>query len=273
MPFTDSISTITSYESFVYDGLQSYDMSMELADTIKSKAISSAEMFGKKSELYTTKIVEQQHKNPLICDNLSWTITILLMLYMIVFALSKNHLLSVAHVFFSKGDKNLKYEDLPRNFLKETNYLSVFSIFVVSAFLFVFFRITSEMQEQEEIVFFAIILAIVSLYFLVKAIIVKIVGYVSENESLKGKIYTVETIILSLYGLASGLFLVLNFFVQKQTVSVWLIIISILISMLYLFKFFKLILIFIDEKISPFFLILYLCTFEILPIWLIVDFL
>jgi hypothetical protein len=261
------------YENFVYDGLQSYSLAEEFADVAKSKAISSAEMFGKKSTLQTTKIVEKQHEKTIIGDNMSWAITIFLMVYIFVLALSKNYIVKVVRIFLSKTNRNLVYQDLSRNFVKEANSLVLFSILVVSALLFILATDIFDVKEHKIPVLTVTILTVVCLCGFFKRLNIKIIGYLSENETLKGKIYTIETIISSLYGLAVGLFLIFNFLVEKESVSAWILIALAIIAILYIFKIFKLVLIFIDEKISSFFLILYLCAVEILPIWLIIDFL
>jgi hypothetical protein len=117
----------------------------------------------------------------------------------------------------------------------------------------------------------ATIIIITSAYILFKILSVKIIGYISENNELKSRIYAIETTILSMYGLFSGFFLTFCFLNKNNSLNIWLIAISIMFSLLYLFKITKVIMIFIDEKISPFFLILYLCAFEILPMWFIID--
>jgi hypothetical protein len=175
-------------------------------------------------------------------------------------------------MLFPNNKKSVIYSDFSRNFIFGTYLLSLFSIFILTIFIYlVKTHVTVAKQAYLELI--TTITIIICTYVLFKTLCIKIIGYVSENDELKSKIYAIETTVLSIYGLISGFFLTLCFLNKNSSICVWLIIIFVILAALILIKILKIIVIFVDEKISPFFLILYLCAFEILPIWLIIDFL
>jgi hypothetical protein len=195
-----------------------------------------------------------------------------LMFYILMLILSKQHILVVSKILFSNKNTNIVYSDFSYRFIVTTNILAGFSLFVIVTFVYLFENHFHDFQ-QAHFETFALIAAIALAYVLFKTLCIKVMGYVSENDELKSKIYAIETTILSTYGLLSGFFLTLCFLNKNHSIHLWLTVILVIFAVLFTLKIFKIIMIFIEEKISPFFLILYLCALEILPIWLIIDFL
>ena len=239
---------------------------------LDGKTLKQTEVFGKKPELNTSCVHYTPSANISSKEINSWVISGLLIIYILVLVLSKKYFGMLGNILFSIKNKCVTYNEFPRSFLYAANRLSLFSICVITAF---FYLLETHIHPSLQISFglFAIIAAIVFAYIFFKRLCIKIIGYVSENNELKSRLYAIETTILSVYGLFSGFFLTLCFSNRNQGISTWLIIMSVIFVLLYLLKISKLIMIFIGEKISPFFLILYLCALEILPIWLIIDFL
>jgi hypothetical protein len=243
-------------------------------DAYADKATASMKIFDSKSNLLHAGTIAKMPLNAYIADRetTSWTVSGLLMIYIVALILAKKYMPVFGIVLFANKNKNITYRDFSHGFTQTANLLAVFSMFTVSIFFYlVELRIGTTHKIPLEL--FAIIAAGVCFYVFFKLTVIKIIGYVSENSELKSKLFAVEIIILSIYGLFSGFFLTLCFSSPSNSINIWLTVISIIIILLYLFKTAKITMIFIAEKISPFFLILYLCAIEILPAWLIIDFL
>ena len=205
-------------------------------------------------------------------ETISWITSGLLAFYIFILVLSKRYVSMLGMVLFANQNKSITYQEFPYSFARTANLLVLFSIFIFSLFFYILGKYIHEARQipVESVAFIAIA---VSLYIIVKLIIIKIIGYISENDELKSKIFAVETIISSIYGLSAGFFLTLCFFKPYYDVTIWIIVASIIISLLFMFKISRIMMIFIEEKISLFFLILYLCAIEVLPVWFIIDFL
>ncbi|MDR2064826.1 MAG: DUF4271 domain-containing protein [Prevotellaceae bacterium] len=236
--------------------------------------ISTTEMYSSKQELLHSSLIAEVTPNIFMNgrETTSWMISGLLILYIGALILSKKNMPVIGIMLFSKNHKNIRYNDLSHSFIRTTNILVAFSIFIISMFFYLIEKHASQLNKTPSELFTMIAIA-VCLYFVFKILIIKITGYISENDGLKSKLFAIEIIILSIYILFSGFFLTLCFANPVYKVNIWLTVISAITLLLYLFKIFKIIMIFVDEKISPFFLILYLCAIEILPAWLIIDFL
>jgi hypothetical protein len=236
--------------------------------------ISTTEMYNNKSEQLHSSLIAETPPNIFINsrETTSWMISGLLMLYIGALILSKKNMPVLGIMLFSKNHKNIKYSDLSHSFIQTTNVLVIFSIFIISMFFYLIEKHANQLDKMS-LELFTVIAIAVCLYFVFKILIIKITGYISENDELKSKLFAIEIIILSIYILFSGFFLTLCFVNPVYKINIWLTAISAVTILLYLFKIFKIIMIFVDEKISPFFLILYLCAIEILPAWLIIDFL
>ncbi|MDR1984350.1 MAG: DUF4271 domain-containing protein [Prevotellaceae bacterium] len=243
-------------------------------DIYSSKIISSPKIFGNKSELLHTSMIAKMPTDINIPDKetTSWIVSGLLIFYIIMLILSKRYIPILGLILFSNKDKNITYHNLAYGFAQTANLLVVFSVVILSIFFYLLEK-PVYITNQTPLKLFAFIAIAVCLYIVFKLTTIKIIGYISENEELKSKMFSIEIIILSTYGLFSGFFLSLCFLNPIQNANIWLAVISAIIILIQLLKISKLTMIFIDEKISPFFLILYLCTFEILPTWLIIDFL
>jgi len=234
--------------------------------------LSSLKIFGNKSELLQTNTIKEIPNADIVINRelTSWIISGLLILYFLMLILSKRYVSTLKIMLFSNKNKGITYHNFTRDFARTANVFVVFSMLVIAAFFYLFEK-HIYVPQQTPLELSATIAIAVFCYVAVKRIIIKIVGYVSENNELKSKIYAIETMISSMYGIFSGFFLVVYFLNPNSNIIVCLTIISAISLLLYLLKISKLILIFIDEKISLLFLILYLCTIEILPIWLIID--
>lgn len=202
----------------------------------------------------------------------SWILAGLLAVYVLILVLSKKYVAAFFEILFPTKSKNVAYSYFTRSFIFSINILALFSIFVITVFVYLF-KSNAQSLNQSPLEFLAIAIAVVFAYVAFKTLCIKIIGSVSENNELKSKIYAIETAVLSMYGPLSGLFLIFCFLNRNYAINAWLIVISTVFLLLFLLKIFKITMIFINEKISSFFLILYLCAFEILPVWLIVDFL
>jgi hypothetical protein len=242
------------------------------SDTSAGIIMSTTEVFGKKSELLHTSVAVIPPQIHIVDrETASWIVSGLLIFYITMLVLAKKYIPTLGIILFSKKNHNLIYNDFSRILAQTSSLFAAFSVFIVSIFLYLVEKTSGSSHTTLKL--FAIIVTIVCIYIILKLITIKIIGYISENEELKSKLFAVEIIILSIYGLFSGLFLTLCFSDPIQNINIWLAVISAIIILLYLFKISKIIMIFIDEKISSFFLILYLCAIEILPMWLIIDFL
>lgn len=237
------------------------------------KAETSIKIFDYNSKILHATTSAKMPLNTQIADRetTSWIISGLLIFYILMLILAKKYMSIFFNVLFTTRNNNPTYHDFSYGFVQTANLLAVFSMFVwLIFFCLVELHIGATKMSSE---LFAIIAVVVCCYVFFKLITIKIIGYVSQNIKLKSKLFAIEIIILSIYGLLSGFFLTLCFSNPFNNINIWLITISAIIILLFLFKIFKIIMIFIDEKISLFFLILYLCAIEILPAWLIVDFL
>lgn len=264
------ISTNQSYsEDCICIDVQLYQsLDLEIFD---EKMLVQAKIFGKKTELNTSSYSEYIPKaNIGIKEAISWINSGLLALYILVLILSKRYIAIFGHMLFSS--KNVIYSDFPQGFKFITNTLALFSVFIITTFVYLLETHIHALQ-QISLELLLTIIAVALAYVLLKTLCIKIIGYVFENDELKSKIYAIETTILGSYGLFAGFFLILCFFNKDYNINTWLIIVSAILGLLYLVKISRLVMIFIEGKISSFFLILYLCALEILPIWLIIDFL
>jgi hypothetical protein len=228
------------------------------------------EIFKKNTEQHTSYLQYAPNENACSKEINSLLITALLMIYIFVIILSKNYIAMSGNIIFPKKNNNAAYSELPHSFTFASGVLSFFSILVIAALIYLFGNKIYTLQ-QISFKIFAIIIGITLAYVGFKTLCIKIIGYVSENNDLKSKIYAIETTVLSMYGLFSCFFLMLCFLNNPHNVNTWLIVALITLALLYILKISKIIMIFIDEKISPFFLILYLCALEILPVWFIID--
>jgi hypothetical protein len=243
-------------------------------DVSAKKTTASMKIFDSESKLLHATTIAKMPLNAYLASReaTSWIVSGLLMIYIVVLVLSKKYMSVLGIVLFTNKNKNPVYRDFSYGFTQTANLLIVFSMFILSIFFYLV-ELYVDKIHKIPLYIFAIIAATVCCYVFFKLIVIKIIGYVSENNELKSKLFAVEIIILSIYGLFSGFFLTLCFSSPSNSINIWLVTISAIIILLYLFKISKIIMIFIDEKISPFFLILYLCGIEILPVWLIIDFL
>jgi hypothetical protein len=240
---------------------------------IFASAMSAREILSNKSELIQASITETP-PNAYINnkETTSWIISGLLIFYILALILSKKYIPLFGIMLFSRKNKNISYHNFSHSFAQTTNVLVAFSMFIVSVFFYLVEKTANTLQKTP-LELFAVIAIAVCLYVVFKIATIKLVGYISENDELKSKLFAIEIIILSIYGLFSGFFLTLCFASTIKDINIWLTVISAIIILLYLFKLLKIIMLFINEKISLFFLILYLCAIEILPTWLIIDFL
>ncbi|MDR0755012.1 MAG: DUF4271 domain-containing protein [Prevotellaceae bacterium] len=233
----------------------------------------ATEMPNSKPELLHASLIAEMPPNVFVGNReaASWLISGLLLLYIVVLIFSKKNIILLRIALFSKQNKLISYHNFPRFFIRTINLFVIFSIFIISAFFYLIEKDAGISKTPLEL--FAVIATAVCLYCVLKILIIKIIGYISELKGLKNKLFSTEIIILSIYGLFSGFFLTLCAVNPFNRISIWLTVISVITILLYLFKISKIIMIFINEKISLFFLILYLCAIEILPAWLIIDFL
>jgi hypothetical protein len=235
-----------------------------------AEKVESAQIFGKNSALKTEKRIEPQGKPAFIGNGLNWSITGFFMIYLLVVFLAKRYVSTSYLILFSSKNQNLTYQSLSRNYQKASNMLILFTIFVVFLFTFLF---ATDFGSNNSLNFSSFVIIAVVLYLVFKRIAISTIGYISENSMLKGKLFLIQAVIFSLYGIFSGFFLIMAFLLQKGNLKVWFTIVLIILVIMYLFKLFRIITIFKSEKISTFFLILYLCGVEMLPMWLIIDFL
>jgi hypothetical protein len=203
-------------------------------------------------------------------ETTSWLIAGLLMLYIAALMLSKKNLSVFGIMLFSKNQKNIGYNNFSRGFAQTANILVAFSMFIFTLFFYMLESHANELHKTA-MELFTVIATAVCIYVIFKMLTIKIIGYISENDELKSKLFAVEIIIFSIYGLFLGFFLALCFANPINGICVWVTAIFAIIILLNLLKMSRIAMIFIDEKISPFFLILYLCAIEILPAWLIID--
>lgn len=243
-------------------------------DACAEKTAASMKIFNSKSNLLHAGTIAKMPLNAYIADRetTSWTVSGLLMIYIVALILAKKYIPVFGIVLFANKNKNITYRDFSYGFTQTANLLVAFSMFIVSVFFYLV-ELHAGTAHKIPPELFAIIAVAVCFYVFFKLAVIKIIGYVSENGELKNKLFAVEIIILSIFGLFSGFFLTLCFSSPSNSINIWLTTISVIIILLYLFKIAKVTMIFIAEKISPFFLILYLCAIEILPAWLIIDFL
>jgi hypothetical protein len=234
----------------------------------------ATEMLTDKAKLMHAALMEEKPTNTLVNsrETASWMISGLLIFYIVALILSKKNIILFGIAMFSKQNKLIGYHNFPRYFIHTINLLVIFSIFIISTFFYLIEK-NINISHKTSLELFTTIAAAVCLYFILKIIIIKIIGYISEQNELKNKLFSAEIIILSIYGLFSGFFLTLCFSSPFNQINIWLTVILAITVLLYLLKILKIIMIFLSEKISLFFLILYLCAIEILPLWLIIDFL
>ncbi|MDR3227035.1 MAG: DUF4271 domain-containing protein [Prevotellaceae bacterium] len=233
---------------------------------------SSLKIFGSKSELLQANTIKEIPNAGILLNRelTSWIISGLLIFYFLMLVLSKKYVPTLKIMLFSNKNKYITYHNFTHDFARTANVFVAFSMLVIAAFFYLLEKHIS-VPHQTPIELSTTIAIAIFCYVAMKRIIIKIIGYVSENNELKSKLYAIETIISSMYGIFSGFFLIVYFLNPNSNITICLTIISAIFILLYLLKISKVILIFIDEKVLPLFLILYLCAIEILPIWLIID--
>lgn len=160
-----------------------------------------------------------------------------------------------------------------RQILTQTNniisnvflFFNIFFLILLSSFIFSFLKFQNFFPYVNSVLLFLIILTAIILYYFLKKIIVKIWSYIFENNNIY-KIYNLSDNIFKIYPI---IFLIVFLFfinyILKFTEEFYFISILFLI-IYYLFTIFRMFQDFFYNRYTILYLILYLCTVEILPI-------
>ena len=204
-----------------------------------------------------------------------WTIGIIIfsvMLFSVVYASGKIHLSSIVSFFLFRGTKKEKQETTEL-FRWESAILNVSAIFLISIFAhfaisysgIILFNLTGI-----QIWLFAtgiIVVALILRHFICMA-----VGLISNTiEVFNGYIFTVYQA-YKFAGFSLLIVMILFFYTPLIDAKNCFIIGCTVVAIIYLIRIIRLFLLFITHKISIFYLILYLCALEILPVLILIKY-
>jgi hypothetical protein len=204
--------------------------------------------------------------HPSVPQSESWVFIVLLALFfLLAYAVSNSGSLisETAKNFFQVKERSSIFSKATVNDFKIRLFIIIFSIGVIS--LFVFYQLHNP-ESPFRILQFCFVLAVTFLFFGVKVLIFDLLGYVFiETSNLKmGKEAYFN--IVSFLGMTLFPLLVVQIYIPynlDNTIETISLIVCILGFILVIFKLFQ---IFFHKIVASFYILLYLCTLEILPL-------
>ena len=209
--------------------------------------------------------------HPSIPQTESWVFVVLMLLFfLLIYSVSQSsgYISDTIKTFFQLKERSSIFSKATVNDSRFRFLLIVFSIFVLSLYVYFFFHKSDKVFTINE---FLLILLITGLFLSIKFILFKIIGYVFLNpNNLKLAIDSYFNI-FSFLGLALYPLLFLQIYLNDGLVSiinVTSLIVSSIASLLVTFKLFQ---IFFQKILDFLYILLYLCTLEILPLIILIK--
>jgi hypothetical protein len=187
----------------------------------------------------------------------------LLFLLVVAVLFSSSSLVHMIKTLFELTDRNSIFNDTTINNSPARFLLTFFFISVFSLFSYLYLHLES---ESFPLIGYLIFLGVTTVFFIVKLLLFNMLGFVFLNPSVFKTAKETYFNILSLLGLALYPLLVIRIyaipFFDHKIIDYIILSLLLLTS---LFIVYKLIRIFFNKLVDLFYILLYLCTLEILP--------
>ncbi|HAM11264.1 MAG: hypothetical protein A2X05_09055 [Bacteroidetes bacterium GWE2_41_25] len=199
-----------------------------------------------------------------------WNIGIILaalLLFSLVSATKKSFLPDTARFFLFRGTKEDSSRDVMGIFQWQTTILNLSSFFIIALYSYFAAKYFSLIPPQiSEVVVWLIALAAIIIAVTVRHVICIVTGILSTQEEVfRDYLHTVYQS-YRLNALFLFTLVIMMSYTSFLSDTIYFISGGILFSTLYLIRILRLFIIFINRNISIFYLILYLCALEILPV-------
>jgi len=208
--------------------------------------------------------------HPIFPQSESWVFGILLLFFFIlVISISSSTSLinETLRTFFQVKSRSSIFSKTTMNDFRFKYFLILFSIGVLSfyTYLIIYPTSSSEFNFQG----FGIVLSITLIFFVIKAMIMRVVGYVFIDQA-NLKIATDSYFnILSFLGIVLFPLLIIRIYTPYNIVDFIDYASLFLVFLAYLFVIIKIVQIFFHKIVAFFYILLYLCTLEFLPLFVL----
>ncbi len=269
MPLNDSIHILSDSALFA-DSLLRAD-SLQRADSImRVDSIMRADSIALADSLRLAKLSRgfEGIPHPSFPESESWvfgTILFLFLMMVVSFLRSSGWFYESVRIFFQVKDRSSIFSKTTINDFQSRFILILFSVGVLSLYGYI---LLIPSGKPFEITQYALVLGVTLLFYIFKFLSIEVLGYVFlEKQSLK---IARESYFNLLIYLGIVLFPLLIFqiyfplWLNDYTVYISLVV----CVLLFVFLIFKLFQIFFQKAVTSFYLLLYLCTLEILPVFL-----
>lgn len=196
----------------------------------------------------------------------NWVFSILIFLFFIfVFSISRSSglILETVKTFFQLKERSSIFSKTTFNDFRFKFFLILFSIGVLSLYAYLIIHgSTSEFSIKE----YGYFLVVTSLFFGIKSLLLDLLGYVFLDPKSLKMAKTSYFNILSFLGIVLFPFLILHIY-MPGSLSYLIEIISLIICLIaFILIIIKLFQIFLHKTLASFYILLYLCTLEFLPL-------
>jgi len=209
--------------------------------------------------------------HPSIPQTENWVFVVLMLLFfLLIYSISQSvgYISETIKTFFQVKERSSIFSKATVNDSRFRFLFILFSIVVLSLYVFFYFHKTEQPFTMHE---FWLILFATGVFLIVKLILFEIIGYVFLNQNnLKISIVSYFNII-SFYGLVLYPLLFLQIYLHESLagiINVISLIVSLIAAILITFKLFQ---IFFQKLLDSFYILLYLCTLEILPLIILIK--
>lgn len=270
MPLNDSIHILSDSALFA-DSLLRAD-SLQRADSImRVDSIMRADSIALADSLRLAKLSRgfEGIPHPSFPESESWvfgTILFLFLMMVVSFLRSSGWFYESVRTFFQIKDRSSIFSKTTINDFQSRFILILFSIGVLSLYSYI---LLVPAGKPVEILQYVFVLGIFLLFYVFKFASIEVLGYVFlEKQTLKIAIEGYFNLLIYLGMLLFPLLIFqiyFPFWLNDYTVYISLIV-CVLVAFLLIFKLFQ---IFFQKAVTSFYLLLYLCTLEILPVFLL----
>ena len=197
----------------------------------------------------------------------AWVFALLLgvfLLFVYAKSFSANWLTESIRTFFRVQERASIFVENSSNALRLKFFMISFSLTVFALYIYT-------IMLNFEVYSFIKILAIIAVYYIVKRFIGELIGYVFLEKSTMSIVRDSYTNLVSYLGIILFPILILQIYLPLQYfnfIEITALIVCIIAFLLFTVKLF---LIFFHKKLSFFYIILYLCTLEILPLFFLIK--
>lgn len=206
-----------------------------------------------------------------------WIFTLLIipvLLYLFVSMYEKYSLIRIIKIVFSNKFAHTSFRNVNPGVQIFQMLLGLLSFISISTFL-----LLTELHfniiffDLEPVFLWIFNLALISLVVTLRFIIINIIGFISNTkETFKEYFFNISRS----YKLIGILMMIMNFFIVYLVIvpDIWFIYLSfLLITIIMIFRVIRLIYIFLLNRLSLYYMILYLCALEIFPVLIIIRYL